>query len=121
MEKRVLIADDAMFMRFALKNIIDGDIFKVVDEASDGAEAVDKFRDIKPDLTILDLNMPNVSGLEALKQIMNLDSKAKVIVACCSGEMNLVVEALKSGAADYIVKPVRNAEETIDMMNRVLG
>lgn len=116
MKTRVLLADDAMFMRFAIKNALQNDDFEIVAEASDGDEAVSMFNETRPDIVILDLTMPNKGGLEALQEIMSNDPRAKIVVACCSGEHSMVVEAMRSGASDYMVKPLVNPAPVIKML-----
>lgn len=105
MPKRILIVDDAAFMRMMLKNILTKGGYEVCEEAQDGVQAVEKFVACNPDLTILDITMPNMDGIEALKKIKGINAGAKVIMCSAMGQEAMVVEAIKSGAMDFIVKP----------------
>lgn len=105
MPKRILIVDDAAFMRMMLKNILTKGGYDVCEEAQDGVQAVEKFVECNPDLTILDITMPNMDGIEALKKIKEVNAGAKVIMCSAMGQEAMVVEAIKSGAMDFIVKP----------------
>jgi len=117
---RVLIADDSQFMRNILKNIIQKAGHEIVGEASNGREAVELFRTLNPDLVMLDIVMPEMDGLEALKKIMEINPSAKVIMCTGLGQQKLVVQAIESGAKGYIVKPFQ-AEFVIKEINRVLS
>ncbi len=106
MEKiRVLIVDDAMFMRNMLKQIFAGERYEVVGEATNGLEAVAAYRQQRPDLTTMDIVMPVKSGIEATREIMAFDGKAAIIMCSALGQEALVLEAMEAGAADVIVKP----------------
>jgi two-component system chemotaxis response regulator CheY len=120
MGTRILIVDDAIFMRTMLRNIFVESGFEVVGEAQNGVEAVDKFRQLTPDLTTLDIVMPERNGIEALKQIMNIDPKAKVVICSALGQESLILEALESGARDFIVKPFKPAK-VVEVAQKVLG
>ena len=103
--KRVLIVDDAVFMRMVLKDILVKLDFQIVGEAGNGEEAVLKYEELRPDLTTLDLTMPKVDGISALRAILTLDPYANVVICSASGEVEKVQEALSLGAKDFIVKP----------------
>lgn len=105
MPKKIMIVDDAAFMRMMLKNILTKGGYEICDEAQDGAQAVEKFNESAPDLTIMDITMPNMDGIEALKKIKSINAGAKVIMCSAMGQEAMVVEAIKSGAMDFIVKP----------------
>lgn len=105
MANRILITDDALFMRVTLKNILTQHGFEVVGEAQNGKESVDLYKELKPDLVTMDITMPEMDGLEALKAIKAHDPGARVIMCTAMGQKNMVVEAIQSGARDFIVKP----------------
>lgn len=105
MPKKILICDDAAFMRMMLRNILTKGGYEICDEAQDGVQAVEKFVSSNPDLTIMDITMPNMDGIEALKKIKEVNAGAKIIMCSAMGQEAMVVEAIKSGAMDFIVKP----------------
>ncbi len=105
MRKTLLIADDSVFMRTWLKKMVDHSMFQVIAEAKDGHEAVENYKKFNPDLVLLDITMPKVNGLTALKEIQQYDSAAKVIICSAMGQKSLVTEALQCGAKDFIIKP----------------
>ncbi len=107
MTVRILLADDLSFMRMVQKEILSGRGYDVVGEASDGLEAVEKYRILSPDVVILDITMPNMNGLDAMKKILEIDSDAKIIICSALGQQRLIVEAIKSGVKDFIVKPFK--------------
>lgn len=102
---RILICDDATFMRYHIKNMLVKNGHEVAGEAVDGVEAVRKYKELKPDIVTMDITMPNMSGIDALKQIMQTDPDAKVIMLTAMGQEGLVKEAIISGAKNFIVKP----------------
>ncbi|TFZ39899.1 response regulator [Soehngenia longivitae] len=105
MAKRVLVVDDAIFMRMKLKDILEKNGFEVVAEAQNGVEAIEKYKAEKPDLVTMDITMPEMDGITALKEIKKIDSNAKVIMCSAMGQQSMVMEAIQSGAIDFIVKP----------------
>ncbi len=116
---RILIADDALFMRATLKKTLIGGGHEVVFEAENGAIAVAQYQTLAPELVMLDITMPEMDGIEALKQIMAANSEAKVIICSALGQENKVREAISAGARDYIVKPF-NPEKLLAAVARVL-
>lgn len=104
---RVLIADDASFMRQMIRDIIEPEGFQVVGEASDGVEVVEKFKELHPDLVMMDIVMPKRSGIDAVKGIVAMDPTARVVMCSALGQETLVTEALQVGAKDFIVKPFK--------------
>jgi two-component system chemotaxis response regulator CheY len=102
---RVLVVDDALFMRRMVGDVLANAGHEVIGEACDGAEAIAKFQELKPDLTTLDITMPTMDGLEALSWIMNIDPQARVIMCSALGQEPKVRAALKAGARDFVVKP----------------
>jgi two-component system chemotaxis response regulator CheY len=102
---RIMVVDDNAFMRNNLKNVLTGAGFEVIAEASDGIEALAGYQAAQPDLVTLDITMPNMDGVQALKELKSLDPSAKVIMVSAMGQEALVVEAITSGASDFVVKP----------------
>ncbi|MBN2358596.1 MAG: response regulator [Deltaproteobacteria bacterium] len=119
-KKRVLIVDDAVFMRNMIKDIFSSGEYEIVGEAANGIEAVERYRDLKPDLTTMDIVMPFKSGIEATKEILAEDANAKIIMCSALGQESLVMEAIEAGAADFIVKPFKG-EDVIAVVKKVLG
>lgn len=105
MAKRILITDDALFMRVTLKNILTQNGFEVVGEASNGREAVQLYEQLKPDVVFMDVTMPEMDGLAALKAIRAADPDARVVMCTAMGQKQVVLEAIQHGAKDFIVKP----------------
>ena len=120
MTARVLIVDDALFMRTMLRNIFVESGFEVVGEAGNGNEAVEKFRALGPDLTTMDIVMPEKNGIEALKLIMAFDPRARVVMCSALGQESLIIEALEAGARDFIVKPFKPAK-VVEVAQKVLA
>jgi two-component system chemotaxis response regulator CheY len=121
---KVLIVDDAMFMRNMIAEIFNGkkfgdEEFEVAAEAENGLEAVEKYKEHKPDIVTMDIVMPEMTGIEALKEIVNMDSEANVIMCSALGQDSLVMEALDAGAKDFIVKPFQ-PEKVLDVVMRIL-
>jgi two-component system chemotaxis response regulator CheY len=101
----VMLVDDAAFMRMMLKDILANSGYQVVSEAENGAVAVEKYADVKPDITIMDITMPEMDGLQAVKEIRAIDPQAKIIMCSAMGQQAMVIEAIQSGAKDFVVKP----------------
>jgi len=116
----IMIVDDAAFMRATLKDVITKAGFEVVAEAVNGMDAVEKYKTFKPDIVTMDITMPEMDGLEALKQIKELDANAKVIMCSAIGQQANVMESIKVGAKDFIVKPFQ-PDRVIEAINRVNG
>lgn len=110
MSKRILIVDDAAFMRLMIKDILTRNDFEVVGEAANGYQAIEKYAEVKPDLVLMDITMPEMNGLEALKIIKEADKGAKVIMCSALGQQDMVMEAIQNGAQDFIVKPFQEAK-----------
>ncbi len=119
MSARILLADDLSFMRMVQKEILEEKGYTVVGEASDGVEAVEMFGELKPDIIILDITMPHMNGLEAMHKIFEIDRKAKIIMCSALGQQQLIVEAIKSGVKDFIVKPFK-PERIISSIEKAL-
>lgn len=105
--KRILIADDASFMRQMIRDIIEPEGYEVVGEAADGVEVIDQFLDLRPDLVMMDIVMPKRSGIDAVKAIKVEDPAATVVMCSALGQEMLVMEAIDAGAKDFIVKPFK--------------
>ena len=117
---KIMLVDDAAFMRMMIKKALTASGYTDFVEAQDGAEAVQKYGEEKPDMVIMDITMPNMDGLEALKKIKEADAGAKVVMCTAMGQESMVVDAIKSGARDFIVKPF-NADRIVQTVNAVLG
>ena len=120
MGKKVMLVDDTKFMRMMLANILKPKGFEIVAEASDGLEAIDKYKQCKPDLVTMDIVMPNMEGIEAVRNIVSGDSKAKIIMVTAVGQDSKVKEAIQAGAKGYIVKPFQ-APQVLEEVQKVLG
>lgn len=119
MSDTILIVDDAAFMRMMLKDILTKNGFNVVGEAENGAMAVEKFKELQPNLTIMDITMPEMDGLQAVKEIRKIDGKARVIMCSAMGQQSMVIEAIQSGAKDFVVKPFQ-AERVVEAVMKAL-
>ncbi|APH05134.1 response regulator [Bacillus weihaiensis] len=117
---RILIVDDAKFMRMTLSNILIKANYEVVGEAENGVQAVELFEKEKPDLVTMDITMPELNGIEALKEIKSKFADAKIIMCSAMGQQKMVVEAIEAGAKDFIVKPF-DENRVIEAITRVLG
>lgn len=120
MAKEILIVDDASFMRMMIKDILTKNEFTVVGEAENGAVAVEKYNELKPDLVIMDITMPEMDGIQAVKEIMKNDSNAKIVMCSAMGQQAMVIEAIQAGAKDFIVKPFQH-DRVIEAVKKVLG
>ncbi|HWP79520.1 MAG TPA: response regulator [Candidatus Acidoferrum sp.] len=116
----VLVVDDAAFMRMSIKKVLERHGFEVVGEAENGIEGVAKYQELKPDLVTMDITMPEMTGIEALKNICQQDPSAKVVMVSAMGQEGLVREAILSGAKSFIVKPYKE-EFIISTLNSVLA
>jgi len=117
---RVLIVDDALFMRNMLRDILTGAGFEVIGEASTGKEAVGKYRSLQPDLVTMDIVMPECSGIEALGEIMRDNPQARVVMCSALGQEALVLQAVQEGARDFIVKPFKE-DKVLEIVRRITG
>lgn len=116
----VLVVDDAAFMRLSLKQILENHGHKMIGEAANGKEAIGKYMELKPDVTILDITMPEMNGLDALKFIKELDPNARVIICSALGQQEQLAKAIQYGATDFIVKPFDNSR-LIAALEKVLN
>ncbi|OXM84679.1 response regulator [Paenibacillus rigui] len=120
MANRILIVDDAAFMRMMIRDILSKNGYEVVGEANDGAQAIEKFKELKPDLTTMDITMPEMDGIAALKEIKKIDPNAKVIMCSAMGQQAMVIDAIQAGAKDFIVKPFQ-ADRVIEAIKKTMG
>ncbi len=120
MANGILIVDDAAFMRMMIKDVLSKNGFTIAGEAENGARAIEKYKEISPDLVIMDITMPEVDGIQAVKEIKKLNGAAKVIMCSAMGQQAMVIEAIQAGAKDFIVKPFQ-AERIIEAVKKVLG
>ncbi|NLB29080.1 MAG: response regulator [Clostridiales bacterium] len=104
---KVLIVDDAAFMRISIKNMLTKNGYEIVGEAENGKIGVEKFKELSPDIVTMDITMPEMTGLEALKEIMKFDPSAKVVMVSAMGQGAMVRDAIMSGAKGFIVKPFK--------------
>ncbi len=120
MAHRILVVDDAAFMRMMIKEILTKNGYEVIGEASDGLQALERFRELKPDLITMDITMPEMDGIQALKEIRAVDSSAKVIMCSAMGQQAMVIDAIQAGARDFIVKPFQ-ADRVVEAIRKALG
>ena len=120
MAKNILIVDDAAFMRMMIKDILTKNGYNVAGEAENGAKAMEKYNELKPDLDLMDITMPEVDGSQALKNIKASDPNAKIIMCSAMGQQAMVIEAIQSGAKDFIVKPFQ-ADRVLEAVKKVIG
>ncbi|MEW5762022.1 MAG: response regulator [Bacillota bacterium] len=120
MAKRILIVDDAAFMRMMIKNIVTKNGYEVVGEAENGAAAVKLYQETKPDLVTMDITMPEMDGVQAVRAIRALDPGANIIMISAMGQQAMVMEAIQAGARDFIVKPFQQ-ERILQAIERVLA
>ena len=120
MAKKILLVDDAAFMRKMIKDTLTKNGYTEVFEAVDGADAVEKFSEIGPDLVVMDITMPNMHGLEALKAIRAKDGSANVVMCSAMGQESMVMDAVRSGAKDFIVKPFK-PDRVLKTVTSILG
>lgn len=120
MGKKILIVDDAAFMRMMIKDILTKGGYDVVGEAENGARAIEKYKELIPDLVIMDITMPEVSGIDAVKEIKKMNGDCKIIMCSAMGQQAMVIEAIQAGARDFIVKPFQ-AERVVEAVKKVIG
>jgi two-component system chemotaxis response regulator CheY len=116
----VLVCDDAIFMRTMISDILTTAGFEVIGEAETGREAVDRYKELKPDLVTMDIVMPDMGGIEAVREICKVDPNAKVLMCSAMGQQALVVEAVQAGAKDFVVKPFQPSR-VLEAVQRILG
>lgn len=120
MGAKVLIVDDAAFMRMMLKDILLKNGFEVIGEAENGRTGVQLFQELSPDLVTMDITMPEMDGISAVKEIKKLDGKARIVMVSAMGQQSMVIEAIQAGAADFIVKPFQ-PDRVLESLRKALG
>ncbi len=120
MGHRVLVCDDAIFMRTMITDILSGAGYEVVGEAETGLQAIERYRELTPDLVTMDIVMPDMGGIDAVREIVKQDPNAKILMCSAMGQQALVVEAIQAGAKDFVVKPFQPSR-VLEAVQRVLG
>ncbi len=120
MAKNILICDDAAFMRMMIKDILSKNGYVIAGEAENGLKAVEKYREVKPDLVMMDITMPEMDGIQALKKIKEEDPSATIIMCSAMGQQAMVIESIQSGAKDFIVKPF-DKDRVLEAVKKAVG
>ncbi len=120
MAKNILICDDAAFMRMMIKDILSKNGYEIAGEAENGVKAVEKYREVKPDLVMMDITMPEMDGIQALKKIKEEDPSATIIMCSAMGQQAMVIESIQSGAKDFIVKPF-DKDRVLEAVKKAVG
>jgi len=120
MAKNILVCDDAAFMRMMIKDILTKNGYNIAGEAENGLKAVEKYAELKPDLVLMDITMPEMDGIAALKKIKEADANASVIMCSAMGQQAMVIESIQSGAKDFIVKPFQ-PDRVLEAVQKVVG
>ncbi|MCL2170590.1 MAG: response regulator [Defluviitaleaceae bacterium] len=120
MAKTILLVDDAAIMRMMLKDILTKNGYEVVGEAENGVKAIEKYKELKPSLVIMDITMPEMNGIEATKGIKGVDDSALVVMCSAMGQQSMVIESIQAGARDFIVKPFQH-DRVLDAVSKVIG
>lgn len=117
---RIMIVDDAAFMRMMLRDILTKGGYEVVGEAENGLRAIEKYKEVSPDLVLMDITMPELDGIGAVKQIKAVDPNAKIIMCSAMGQQAMVLESIQAGARDFIVKPFQ-ADRILEAIGKCVG
>jgi len=117
---KVLIVDDATFMRMMIKDILEKNGYQVIGEAGNGLKAVELYKAEKPDVVTMDITMPEMDGIEAVKAIREFDPGAKIVMCSAMGQQSMVMDAIRAGAKDFIVKPFQ-ADRVLEAIKKVIG
>lgn len=120
MSNNILLVDDAAFMRMMLKDILTKNGYNVIGEAENGAQAVEKYKELKPNLVVMDITMPEMDGIQAAKAIKAEDANALIIMCSAMGQQAMVIEAIQAGAKDFIVKPFQ-PDRVLEAVKKVIG
>ncbi len=120
MSHTVLVCDDAIFMRTMIADILQQSGFEVIGEAETGVQAIEKYQQLQPDLVTMDIVMPDMGGIDAVREITKFDPNARILMCSAMGQQALVVEAIQAGAKDFVVKPFQPSR-VLEAVQRVLG
>ena len=120
MARNVLVCDDAAFMRMMIKDILTKNGYNIAGEAENGLKAVEKYNELKPDLVLMDITMPEMDGISAVKEIKKFDPQAKIIMCSAMGQQAMVIESIQSGARDFIVKPFQ-PDRVLEAIRKAVG
>lgn len=120
MANGILVVDDAAFMRMMIKDVLSKNGYEILGEAENGQKAIEKYKELTPDLVIMDITMPEVDGIQAVKEIKKFDSNAKIIMCSAMGQQAMVIESIQAGARDFIVKPFQ-ADRVVEAVKKVIG
>ena len=120
MSHTVLICDDAVFMRTMISDILEESGYEIVGQAESGVEAIERYKSLRPDLVTMDIVMPDMGGIDAVREICKSDPDAKILMCSAMGQQALVVEAVQAGAKDFVVKPFQPSR-VLEAVQRVLG
>ncbi len=120
MANGILVVDDAAFMRMMIKDVLTKNGYVVLGEADNGQKAIEKYKELEPDLVIMDITMPEVDGIQAVKEIKKIDPNAKIVMCSAMGQQAMVIESIQAGARDFIVKPFQ-ADRVIEAVKKVIG
>ncbi|HMA01037.1 MAG: response regulator [Gemmatimonas sp.] len=120
MSHTVLICDDAVFMRTMISDILEESGYEIVGQAESGVQAIERYKSLRPDLVTMDIVMPDMGGIDAVREITSFDANAKILMCSAMGQQALVVEAIQAGAKDFVVKPFQPSR-VLEAVQRVLG
>jgi two-component system chemotaxis response regulator CheY len=120
MGKRILVVDDAAFMRMMLKDILTKNGYEIAGEAENGLRAVEKYKELQPDLVIMDITMPEMDGIQAVREIKKINPNAKIMMCSAMGQQAMVIESIQAGARDFVVKPFQ-ADRVIEAVKKIIG
>ncbi|HEV7706174.1 MAG TPA: response regulator [Gemmatimonadaceae bacterium] len=120
MSHTVLICDDAVFMRTMISDILEESGYEIVGQAETGVQAIERYKSLRPDLVTMDIVMPDMGGIDAVREITSFDANAKILMCSAMGQQALVVEAIQTGAKDFVVKPFQPSR-VLEAVQRVLG
>lgn len=120
MAKTVLLVDDAAIMRMMLKDILTKNGYEVVGEAENGVKAIEKYKELRPALVVMDITMPEMNGIQATKGIKDYDNNATIVMCSAMGQQSMVIESIQAGARDFIVKPFQH-DRVLEAVQKVIG